>query len=301
MLLFRTPPTRAALSRRWERRGEKNPRREGPKAAPQPHPGALCRQMAVEPWGAPAHLPAGFTPKCGRGRRRVLRRAGAAAGRTLLVPVPAPRLAVQQPRSAAPASAANPWPRGGCSPGETEAPVGKAGTGRRSLALPPEHLGVLWVPPPGTGSFAPGSYGAGSGAAGAACPPRGSQVPWQGSGTPGAAGAALARGSFGGRWRLASPEPAQRCGVHGGHRLGWGTRPRGGGPGKAPPRLCHPLPGAATHAGQGEAGRKRLPAGLDAGYKGGPESPSGMRWRPARFPRRPRLRKYTRSWWRLPQ
>lgn len=147
---------------------------------------------------------------------------------------------------------------------------------------------ALWVPAPR------GAAGVGRGGRHVAL---GSQVPWQGLGGPRGCGHSprLEQPWLGGRLHLASLEPAQSHGAHGGVCMApcWGS--------EQSPLPPAPRPGPRPMQGRGRPGRKRLPAGLEAGYKGGPESLSGMRWRLSRFPRQPRCRKYTRSWWRLPQ
>lgn len=244
------------------------------------------------------HQPArSHPPKSGRRSecRRVLQRAGVVASTTVLVM----QLPGQQPRSAVLASAANPWPGAGSLLGKLRHGWGKplVGWGERGWdagvpdpAAAPCCSGMppLWVSPPGE---LPGS-GEGQWGRRVAL---GSQVPWQGSAAPGAAGAALAWGSLGGRSHFTSLEPAQSHGAHGGGHTApcWGS--------ERSPLPLSPRLGRQPMRGRGRPGRKRLPAGLDAGYKGGPESLSRMRWHPSRFPRRPRCRKYTRSWWRLPQ
>lgn len=151
------------------------------------------------------------------------------------------------------AERSKPLARGGSSPGETEAAVGKAGMGAGVLLIPRAPQGAVGAPAR-HGELRPGELRSRERGSGGGASPPGSQVLWQSSGTPGAAGAALARGSFGGRWCLASPEPAQCCGVHGGHQLGWGTQPRGGGPGKVPPGSATPCPGLRPARGRGRPG-----------------------------------------------
>lgn len=139
----------------------------------------------------------------------------------------------------------------------------------------------------------PGSCRSQAGDGGGGALPWGSQVLWQGLGAPWpwarpSLGAALAAT----RTRLCWRWPK----AVGGQRGAW---PRAGGSGKAP---SHRLPARAmTHAGQGELGEEAAASWARCRLQRRPREPSGMRWHSSRFPRRPWCRKYTRSWWRLPQ
>lgn len=292
MLLCRRPPTHApcphggsAAPRRENPRGqERGTRRRtwqragcGPAAVPPSWPvsGVICRQMAAEPWGDVA--PPASPQNAGAGASAD----GCCGGRVLAL-VRRLRLLGQQPRSAKPLA------RGRFSLGETEARMGKA---TRRLGKAGRGHGNTSPCAALLGSGAPpGAAGVGWGAVGAArCP-----------GVPGAlAGAQRPRGAQPSLGAALAATGAQL------HR----SQPKAGGcaEGRAAPRwgserslVPPPSRGRDPHRAGGP-GRKRLPAGLRAGYKSGPESLSGMRWHPARFPRRPRCRKYTRSWWWLPQ
>lgn len=266
---------------------EKSLQRGADSSPPAPSRGAVPADGS----GVPS--PVSFTPKCGRGckRRRALQPAGRCLSRcsSRASSLPAPRCRAQQTLG----------------PGR-ELPGGNRGSGGESrdgsgrLAHPESTPGCCGCPRQARGASPRGVTEPGAGQRGRRVPP-GLPGALAELGDPGGCGRSPRSGQF---WR---PLVLGFTGASPMLRGAWGPPARLGhtapwwGSWQSPPRLRHPLPGAATRAGQGEAGRKRLPAGLDAGYKGGPESPSGMRWRPARFPRRPRLRKYTRSWWRLPQ
>lgn len=227
-------------------------------------------------------------------RRRALRRAGVAASTTELVML----LPGQQPRSATPATRQTLAP-GAFSRGETEARMGKAtcrlgrvGTGHGSLR--PCCCAWRFHPCGGAPRGAPpGAAGVRQGTVGAVHCPGGPRCFGRGS---------VPRGHGHGP-RLGRPWRPLALGSAGGGPKPWGARggawPRAGGSGKAP---SHRLPARAmTHAGQGELGEEAAASWARRRLQRRPREPSGMRWHSSRFPRRPWCRKYTRSWWRLPQ
>lgn len=261
----------------------------------QPISGVICRQMAVEPWGdvTPPASPA--SPPKIQAQERVP--TGVAEGGCCSQHDGACHAAPGPTASERRAGErGKPLARGGFSLGETEAQMGKATfqLGRAGVGHGhprPCRCTVLQCPP------SPGScWGVRRGAVGAARRP----------GVPGAlAGARRPRG-LRAQPSLGAASAAAHAWLRWSRPKAAGTaegsaRPRAGGPRKILSHRSPRQPGPRPLWGRGSLGRKRLPAGLDAGYKGGPESPSGMRWLPSRFPRRPRCRKYTQSWWRLPQ
>lgn len=187
-------------------------------------------------------------------------------------------------------AAPNPWPGAGSLLGKLRHGWGKllagwgkwgGGTERRQLRCAARECRPGGRPPGSCRGWVGGS-GGGTLPWGPRCLDRGSAAPGGHSSRSGQPWWPLALGFTG-----ASPKRGVCRGA------AW---PRAGGLSLVPP----PSQGCDPHRAGGP-GRKRLPAGLHAGYKSGPESLSGMRWHPARFPRQPRCRKYTRSWWWLPQ
>lgn len=176
--------------------------------------------------------------------------------------------------------------------GESHLQAGESGNGTWEsqtlllcLAIPP-----LWRSPPGS---PPGAAGVRQGTVGAArCP-----------GGPRCFGRGLVPRGHGHGPRSGRPWWPLALGSAGGGPKPWGARggawPRAGGSGKAP---SHRLPARAmTRAGQGELGEEAAASWARRRLQRWPREPSGMRWHSSRFPRRPWCRKYTRSWWRLPQ
>lgn len=146
-----------------------------------------------------------------------------------------------------------PWPGAPCLVGKLrhgwgkpQAGWGRVGTGHGNLMV------VLCLEPPGEplGRCRGQAGGGGGGAL-----PWGSQVPWQGLSARGGPGGHLAL--------LGVAQSPGGPGVVRGLVLGVPANP--------PP----PPPGRGRDPpGQGEPGEEALPAGLHAGYKGGPESPA---------------------------